>query len=106
MADPFSIALGALQVAGTGFQAATTLLSYSDAVRKAKGDVKNLATEVSMMATVLQELGLTLQSSRTERLCRVSALKAAKDGLTVVMLRLKRSRVRWKSFEVERGEWH
>lgn len=60
MAGPISIAAIALQVAGSGFKIGTTLLFYTDAVRKAKGEVKALATEVSIRSTVLQELGLTL----------------------------------------------
>ena len=48
MADPFSIATGAVQVAGAGIQLAKTLDEYLDCVKSARKHIKAIAVEVRL----------------------------------------------------------
>ena len=57
MAEPFSIATGAIQVAGAGLQLAKTLHDYLSTVKNAHKHIKAIATEVRLTSSVLEHLG-------------------------------------------------
>ena len=61
MAEPLSVASGALEVAGAGFQLATTLYVYSKGVRDAETDIDGVATEFKITSIVLENLAALLQ---------------------------------------------
>lgn len=60
MADPFSIAAGALAVASAGIKLSNTLKSYIDSVRKAERHLKPIADHVKLTSNVLASVGTLL----------------------------------------------
>ena len=79
MADPLSIAASVLQVAGAGLKLATTLYTYSDTVFRADSDVKAIAQDISLTASVLNELGTLLNQDSRDRLVSPTALETAES---------------------------
>jgi hypothetical protein len=69
MAEPFSIATGALQVAGAGVQLAKTLYEFIECVKSAHKHVKAIAVEVGLTSSVLEHLGTLLKEHHGEGLC-------------------------------------
>lgn len=65
MADPFSIAAGAIGVAGAGVKLAQTLYSYVESVRKAEWQLKPIADHVKLTSVVLGEMGALLKANET-----------------------------------------
>jgi hypothetical protein len=78
--EPFSIATGALQVAGAGLQLAQTLYSYLDTVKNAHKHIKAIAVEVKLTSSVLEHLGTLLEDSDTEKLCSKNIVSDAKTA--------------------------
>ena len=81
MAEPFSIATGALQVASAGVKLATTLYTYSETVWNADKRIKAIASDVSITANVLRELGDLLEKDQSEKLCSANAISTADAAL-------------------------
>ena len=61
MAEPFSIATGALQVAGAGLKLSQTLYIYVESVRKAEKQLKPVADHVKLTSLVLETIGTLLK---------------------------------------------
>ncbi|KAK5123890.1 hypothetical protein LTR85_002086 [Meristemomyces frigidus] len=83
MAEPFSIATGALQVSDAGIKLAKTLYEYLDAVHNANKHLKAIALEVRITSTTLESLGTLLKDHDAEKLCSNNVIhdaKAAFDG--------------------------
>lgn len=81
MAEPFSVAAGALQVAGAGLKFASSLYTFIEAVRGAKSDLESVAAGVKATTSVLQQLSETLSDVDTGKLCKPSILETANDAL-------------------------
>lgn len=91
MADPFSIATGAVQLAGAGIQLAKTLYEYLECVKGAHKQVKAIATEVRLTSSVLEHLGALLKENDAEKLCSesiVSDAQAAFNGCEDAFLQI------------------
>jgi hypothetical protein len=69
MAEPFSIATGAIQVACAGIELAKTLSDYLECVKSAHKHVKSIAVEVRLTSSVLKHLGTLLKDHENEKLC-------------------------------------
>lgn len=80
MADPFSIATGAVQLAGAGIQLAKTLYEYLDCVKGAHKQVKAIAIEVRLTSSVLEHLGALLKENDAEKLCSESIVSDAQTA--------------------------
>ena len=78
MAEPFSIATGAIQVAGAGLQLAKTLHDYLGTVKSAHKHIKAIATEVRLTSSVLEYLGALLNENEAEKLCSKNIATDAK----------------------------
>jgi hypothetical protein len=77
MAEPFSIATGAIQVAGAGLQLTKTLYEYIDCVKTAHRQVNAIAVEVKLTSSVLQHLGTLLNDHGAEKLCSTNIIADA-----------------------------
>lgn len=80
MAEPFSIATGALQVAGAGISLAKTLYEYLESVKSAHKHVKAIAVEVRLTSSVLEHLGTLLKDNEEEKLCSQNVVSDAKSA--------------------------
>lgn len=69
MAEPFSIATGAIQVASAGIELAKTLYEFLECVKSAHKHVKSIAVEVKLTSSVLKHLGKLLEDHENEKLC-------------------------------------
>lgn len=78
MVEPFSIATGAIQVAGAGFQLAKILYDYLNTVKNAQKHIKAIATEVRLASSVLEHLSALLGEHETEKLCSKNITSDAK----------------------------
>ena len=81
MAEPFSIATGAIQVAGAGLQLTKSLYEYVDTVKGANKQFKAIAVEVRLTSSVLEHLGELLQDHAGQSVCAQSILVDAKATL-------------------------
>lgn len=81
MAEPFSLAASALQVAGAGVSLAKTLHDYIAAVKGAQRHVKAVVVEVRLTASVLEHLGALLKENEAEKLCTADVISDADDAL-------------------------
>ena len=77
MGEPFSVAVGALQVAGAGLQLAKTLYEYVEGIQSANRHIKALASEVRTTSSTLKEFGTLLQQHDAEKLCSQSIVSDA-----------------------------
>lgn len=68
MAEPLSIASGALQVAGAGYQLAKTLFSCAKSIKHADLEITVVAIEVKLTSTVLESLADLLFDADTREL--------------------------------------
>ncbi|GAB1741213.1 hypothetical protein NU219Hw_g6454t1 [Hortaea werneckii] len=69
MAEPFSIATGALQVAGAGFQVVKTLAAYIQAVNGFDKSVAAIQLEVKVTSSTLESLSTLLNDHEAENIC-------------------------------------
>lgn len=81
MADPFSIAQGAIALAGTGIAIAKTLKDYIDTVRKAQKKLRPVVRDVEVMSGVLTQIGTALENGEIRKLCTVQFFGIAKGAL-------------------------
>jgi hypothetical protein len=82
MAEPFSIATGALQVANAGIALAKTLYDYLESAKSAHKHIKAIAVEVRLTSSVLEQLGRLLEETETERLCSKNIVTDAKAAFS------------------------
>jgi hypothetical protein len=82
MAEPFSIATGALQVASAGIALAKTLHDYLESVKSAHKHIKAIAIEVGLTSSVLEHLGKLLEEHETEKLCSKNIVTDAKAAFS------------------------
>ncbi|KAF2431573.1 hypothetical protein EJ08DRAFT_181043 [Tothia fuscella] len=75
MADPLSICASVVSLAGAGLKLSTTLYTYSATAFKADKELKDIAENVSVTSSVLDQLGRILEEDKKARLCSDSALK-------------------------------
>jgi len=80
MAEPFSIAAGAFQVADAGIKLAKTLYEYLDAVRTANKHLKTIVLEVRVTSLTLESLESLLQDRDAEKLCSSNVVCDAQDA--------------------------
>jgi DNA-directed RNA polymerase II subunit RPB1 len=81
MAEPFSIATGAIQVAGAGLQLAKTLYDYLDSVKNPQKHIRAIAIEVRLTSSVLEHLGAFLKDEG-EALCSENIVRDAKAAFS------------------------
>lgn len=81
MAEPFSAATGALQVAGAGFQLAKTLYSCVRDIRGADTDFENIAEEIELTSKVIQNFGNLLDD---EDVSHVASTELQRDAETAL----------------------
>ncbi|KAI7552869.1 hypothetical protein KC331_g1600 [Hortaea werneckii] len=78
MAEPFSIATGALQVAGAGFQVVKTLAAYIQAANGFDKSVAAIQLEVKVTSSTLESLSALLNDHEAERICSTKIIGDAK----------------------------
>lgn len=81
MADPFSIAQGAITLAGTGITIAKALKDYIDTVRKAQKRLRPVVRDVEVMSGVLTQIGTALENGEIRKLCTTQFFGIAKGAL-------------------------
>ncbi|KAI7222566.1 hypothetical protein KC333_g1048 [Hortaea werneckii] len=81
MGDPFSIAVGALQVAEVGFKLCDTLHSSVRNFKNAEKDVKRVAGEVKTASWALKQLGALLQQDEAIKRTKPGAISEANTAL-------------------------
>ncbi|KAI7283875.1 hypothetical protein KC345_g2725 [Hortaea werneckii] len=81
MGDPFSIAVGALQVAEVGFKLCDTLHSSVQNFKNAEKDVKRVAGEVKTASWALKQLGALLQQDEAIKRTTPGAILEASTAL-------------------------
>jgi hypothetical protein len=82
MADPLSITASILAVAGAGAKLSTTLYTYAETVFNADKSLKEIARDVSLTSSVLNELGEYLKKDKEENISSTTALKTADDTVS------------------------
>ncbi|KAI7217317.1 hypothetical protein KC333_g4288 [Hortaea werneckii] len=78
MAEPFSIATGALQVAGAGFQVVKTLAAYIQAAKGFDKSVAAIQLEVKVTSSTLESLSALLNDHEAEKICSTKIIGDAK----------------------------
>ncbi|KAI7194260.1 hypothetical protein KC316_g4529 [Hortaea werneckii] len=78
MAEPFSIATGALQVAGAGFQVVETLAAYIQAANGFDKSVAAVQLEVKVTSSTLESLSALLNDHEAEKICSTKIIGDAK----------------------------
>ncbi|KAI6904636.1 hypothetical protein KC318_g13224 [Hortaea werneckii] len=78
MAEPFSIATGALQVAGAGFQVVKTLAAYIQAANGFDKSVAAIQLEVKVTSSTLESLSALLNDHEAEKICSTKIIGDAK----------------------------
>lgn len=77
MADPFSIAAGALQAADVGLKLYQSLYTWIKDFKNAEKSVKRVANEVKATSWALQQLGTLLAQDEAIRRTKPSAIDEA-----------------------------
>lgn len=81
MADPFSIATGALQVASVGAKLTTTLYTFAETAWSADRRIAAIAKDISITSSVLQQLANLLRQAEANKLCTPEYLYTARMAL-------------------------
>jgi hypothetical protein len=81
MADPLSIATGAIALAGTGITIAKALKSYINTVRKAEMRLRPVVRDVEVMSGVLTQIGTALENKAIRRGCTAHFFGIVKGAL-------------------------
>jgi len=81
MADPFSIALGVLQVADIGAKLASGIYSYIDNVRKAEKQLLPIANYVNVTSIALREVASHLHDATLTAFIRPALIVSTQDAL-------------------------
>ncbi|KIW98576.1 uncharacterized protein Z519_00237 [Cladophialophora bantiana CBS 173.52] len=79
MADVVGLIRSIVDVANAGIKLSIALYTFSETVATAPDQIKNIARDVSLMASVLEELGADLKQDDQARLYSISAVESAKD---------------------------
>ncbi|KAI9878656.1 MAG: hypothetical protein M1830_000272 [Pleopsidium flavum] len=66
-----------VQIADTGIKLSITLYTVAETVLKADKSIKEIASDVSLTSSVLEELGQNLKKDQKSRLCSENAVKTA-----------------------------
>ena len=69
MVDPFSIATGAIALAGTGIKTAKALTNFIHTVRKAEGSLKPIIREIEVLSSVLTQISTILNNGEISKSC-------------------------------------
>jgi hypothetical protein len=81
MAEPFSIATGAIALAGTGITIAKALKAYINTVRKAEMRLRPVVRDVEVMSGVLTQIGTALENKAIRRGCTAHFFRIVKGAL-------------------------
>jgi hypothetical protein len=79
MAEIFGTVASVLQLAGAGLKLSTTLYTYSTTAFKADKELKDIADNVSITSSVLDQLAKVLEEDKKARLCTDSALRTTEN---------------------------
>ena len=79
MAEVFGLVAAIVGVAETGINLSLTLYTFSKTAASAEKDIKDVATDVSLTSSILQELGTSLELDRESKLCSDSALQTTRN---------------------------
>lgn len=66
-----------VQIADTGIKLSITLYTFAETVVTADKSIKEIASDVSLTSSVLEELGQNLKKDQKSRLCSENAVKTA-----------------------------
>lgn len=66
-----------VQIADTGIKLSITLYTFAETVLTADKSIKEIASDVSLTSSVLEELGQNLKKDQKSRLCSENAVKTA-----------------------------
>jgi hypothetical protein len=69
-------------IAGAGVKLSITLYTFSETVATASSEIKNVARDVSLTSSVLEQLGANLKQDEQAKLYSGSAVQTAKDVMT------------------------
>lgn len=81
MADPFSIAAGAIAVAATGAELVDKLHSFVDRYRNADKYLRPIVHDVEVTSAVLDQVGAFLQTEDVRTLCQAKLLESTQNAL-------------------------
>ena len=81
MADPFSIATGAIALAGTGITIAKALKAYINTVRKAEIRLRPVVRDVEVLSGVLTQIGTALENKTIRKGCTTQFFEIARGAL-------------------------
>lgn len=81
MAEPFSIATGAIALAGAGITIAKALKAYINTIRKAEKKLKPVVRDVEVMSGVLTQIGTALENREISKACTAEFRGIAKGAL-------------------------
>lgn len=70
-----------IQVAGAGLKLSETLYQYTDSVSGAESRVKNIAKDVQLTSSVIEELGYVFKQDQSSTLLSKSAIKTADETI-------------------------
>lgn len=68
-------------IAGVGVKLSITLFSFAETVNTADRQIKDIARDVSLTSSVLEELGKNLERDLQTKLCSDKAIETTKDVL-------------------------
>ena len=71
-----------VQIADTGIKLSITLYSFAETVLTADKSIREIAGDVSLTSSVLEELGRNLKKDQKSRLCSENAVKTAEGIVT------------------------
>lgn len=69
MGDPFSIATGAIALAGVGIKIAKALRDFIRTTTKAEKSLKPLVREIEVLSSVLTQIGTILENGEISKSC-------------------------------------
>ena len=81
MVEPFSIAQGAIALAGTGINIANGLKEYIDTTRKALSKLSPVIRDIETVCGILTQIGTVLENNEVRKLCTTQFFGTAKNAL-------------------------
>lgn len=81
MVDLFGLCASILAVAGVGYKLSASLSSFVDTSNRIDNNIKAIARDVELTASVMSELANVLQNSGRGSLARRHALKTAETAM-------------------------
>ena len=73
----FGLVASVVQIADVGVKLSITLYTFAETVLTADKSIKEIASDVSLTSSVLEELGQNLKRDEKSRLCSENAVKTA-----------------------------